>query len=78
MSCSSFCFVSGFGHSHSMFCLVVGAGSLTDRVRPHALLLSCGVAHSLYFSLAVCFRKPLSHCTLVPENCLKIAGVPSV
>ncbi len=22
--------------------------------------------------------KPLSHCTLVPENCLKIAGVPSV
>ncbi len=22
--------------------------------------------------------KPLSHCTLVPENCQKIAGVPSV
>ncbi len=45
----------------------------------HILLLSYVVpfhvstSHSWLISL-----EPLSHCTLVPENCQKIAGVPSV
>ncbi len=70
----SFGFVSGFGHSRSMFCLIVSRVRSAARASVHVCFVSlhavrvfvhscyvlCCVARSLCFSLAECFHVVMS------------------
>ncbi len=48
--------MSGFGHSHSMFCLVLGACGL-EFAQPRALLSRCFVLlHAVCVLSAACIR----------------------
>ncbi len=53
----SFGFVSGFGHSRSMFCLFVGVWGL-ELARPHTLLSTCVLlcCTQFVFLSAVCIH----------------------
>ncbi len=72
----SFCFVSGFGHSRSMFCLIVWVCGL-EFVRPRALLSTCvlGCCTQFVFLSAACIH--VRSCAVWHAACVFIGCVLS-
>ncbi len=68
----SFGFVSGFGHSRSMFCLIVWACGL-EFARPHALLSTCFVLHAVCVFIG-CMHSCYVLCCVACSSCISLAA----